>query len=139
MSSRRFAFHEQFRRNKSMLHKFRDEVEELAQRLAAELDPLGLAEQAEHMLDRFAVHAASTELFQRTLAEGLAYAVQGKPVPARMFVKCEAEDCPREDGWFAATEAKRCHVCNKVICPYCNYAETGKPICFECDRRQERE
>ncbi len=120
-----------------MLQKFRDEVEDLVQRLAAEMDPLGLAEQAEHILDRLAVHAASTETFQRTLAEGLAYAVEGKPVPARMFVKCEAADCPREDGWFAATEANRCHKCGKVICPYCNYDQKGKPICFVCDQRRE--
>lgn len=120
------------------IHRLRNEMEDWVERLAAELDPLGLAEQAEHLLDRLAVHAASTELFQRTLAEGLAYAVQGKPVPARMFVKCEAEDCPREDGWFAATEAKRCRACGKVICPYCNYAKTGEPICFVCDREQVR-
>ncbi|MBE2202711.1 MAG: hypothetical protein IAE79_29130 [Anaerolinea sp.] len=121
-----------------MLHKFRVEIEDLAQRLAAELDPLGLAEQAEHILEQLAVHAASTELFQRTLAEGLAYAVEGKPVPARMFVKCAAEDCPRADGWFAATEANRCHVCGKVICPYCDYAREGKPICFVCDQAGSR-
>ncbi len=120
-----------------MLQKFRDEVEDLVQRLAAEMDPLGLAEQAEIILDRLAVHAASTDLFQKTLAEGLAYAVEGKTVPARMFVKCEADDCPREDGWFAATEASRCHICNKVICPYCDYSSRkGEPICFLCE--QER-
>lgn len=118
-----------------MLQKFRDEVEDLVQRLAAEMDPLGLAEQAEHILDRLAVHAASTETFQRTLAEGLAYAVEGMPVPARMFVKCEAADCPREDGWFAATEANRCYKCGKVICPYCNYDQKGKPICFVCEQK----
>ena len=118
-----------------MLQRFREEIEDLARRLAAAYDPLGLAEQAEHMLDQLAVHAASTDLFQRTLADGLAYAVEGETVPARMFVKCAAADCPREDGWFPATEAARCHACGKVICPYCDYSgKKGRPVCFECDQ-----
>lgn len=120
-----------------MLHKFRSEIEDLARRLANEYDPLGLAEQAENILDVLAAHAASSELFQRALADGLAYAVQGKVVPARMFVKCEASDCPRDDGWFAANEAQRCHMCGQVICPYCDYSgKRDKPVCFVCDRKR---